>query len=744
VIFLKQFRSHVYFTLIQVISLSIGFTVCIVLFSTVLNDLGYDRCWKGEDQLYRISMEQVQDGELSFRTARSYRGLTGMLEEELPEVTASTRLMPDIITVFAGEHQIQDVKMFYADTNVFEVLPRRIIAAESNKVFPDIHSMAISASLAKTLYGRVDCLGEEMRLNEGWTFYISTVFEDIPEKSHLAIDVLLTRASLIYYMRNFDNMNGQLVDNNDFVYTDPGPYHRSSWNNIRSYNYARVKKGTDMMQLQRKSMELIKKVDLPDRISKATIIPFFQDVSEIHLHSDYPDEIKENSSIFYIYMLVLIGFVVLLVCWINFINLFAVVFNERILIMAIRMVHGAGFREILLGTFCRGCVISLVAAAVAAGSSFLGRYLSPAFVFDTRVLVILLFLVIISALLSMLIPLISFRPGRIMSQRPDIPQRVTMLRNEMAAIPGVDAFCTSSTVPGQSVKFPGISLTCVHRDIERETFVQRINVDMDYFGLYRIDLLAGRGFRNNEHYDVREVVLNRQASEDLGFSNPSRAIGEMIRFGESQFEVVGIVNNYHHLSLKDKLQPIAFFKSLQWRASVGYYSFKLNSADPETLESIAVAWKKVYPGEQFLFHYMEETFQDQYRAEQNFGNSFMIAALLAILTACLGLLGLTSFNILERTKEIGIRKTFGSSSGLILKRLQRETFFLVILAAMAGIPISWFISRRWLDNFHYRIDPAWWMFTLAFILVLLVAVATTLLQTWKASRKNPVEALRYE
>ena len=337
----------------------------------------------------------------------------------------------------------------------------------------------------------------------------------------------------------------------------------------------------------------------------------------------------------------------------------------------------------------------------------------------------------------------SFSPMT-MNQRPDIHVRLSMFRNEMAAIPGVDAFCTSSTVPGEPIHFQGVTLKLDQDPDEREAFVQNINADHSYFELYGIRLLAGRGFRDNEQYNVEEVVLNRQACADLRFSKPSDATGERVRIGENTWEIVGVIDNYHHHSLKEKLLPMAFFKSLRWRASVGYYSFRLNSADPATLENIAKTWQRIYPGEQFLFRFMEESYQEQYEAERSFGTSFMIAALLAIITSCLGLLGLSRFNILKRTKEIGIRKTFGSSSGLILKRLQRETFLLVFLASIAGIPISWIISRRWLENFHYRIDPAWWMFTLAFFLVLLVAISTTLLQTWRASRKNPVEALRYE
>ena len=120
-------KTHLFFKFIQVVSLTIGFTVFLVLFSLLMNDLGYDQFWNSGDDLYRVSMEQYQDGQLSFRSARSYRGLPGMMVEELPEVTCMTRLMPDVITVFVGEQQIQDVRMFYADSNLFKVLPREIL-----------------------------------------------------------------------------------------------------------------------------------------------------------------------------------------------------------------------------------------------------------------------------------------------------------------------------------------------------------------------------------------------------------------------------------------------------------------------------------------------------------------------------------------------------------------------------------------------------------------------------------------
>lgn len=809
-VLLRQFRSHTFFTLIKVTSLAIGFSVFLVLIALVRNDLGYDKCWSGEDQLYRITLEQYQDGQLSFRSAKSYRGLPGMLVEEFPEVTGMTRLLPDVITVFVGEQQIQDVRMFYADTNIFKILPLDILAAESSEVFPDIHSMAISASLARLLYGTVDCLGEELRLNEGWIFYISTVFEDIPDKSHLSFDVLLTRASLVYYMRNFDNMTSRLVENPEFEFVDPGPYHRNSWNNYRSYNYVRIKAGTDLGQLQEKTRKLIEKVELPDQIKEATILPYFQNVEDIHLESDYPDEIKENSSKFYIYMLLLIGLVVLVVCWINFINLYAVVFNERTRVNAIRMVHGAGYHSIMSESFTRGCMISLLATAITVGAAFIVEKYSTAFNFETNLVLILLILIVVTALVSMLVPATSYRPGRIinqlkgevfgkrrgsafrrimvavqfssgivlitctlvifsqmiytrekelgfndrniiysfspmtMNQRPDIPAKLMMFRNEMAAIPGVDAFSVSSTVPGQPVHFQVVTISYMKDGTNADAFVQQINVDHFYFDLYGISLICGEGFQDNEQYDVQDIVLNRKATEDLGFDDPARALGEIIQIGGNAWKVVGVIENYHHFSLKDKLLPMVFFKSLRWRASVGCYSFRLASLDPHIFERIGAVWNRIYPGEQFLYSFMEDSYQEQYKAERSFGSSFLIAALLAIITSCLGLLGLSRFNILKRTKEIGIRKTFGSGRGGVLRLLQIETFILVLISSLIGIPVAWFIVNRWLMNFAYRIDLSWWMFLTAVLATLLVSVATTFVQTWRAANQNPVETLRYE
>ena len=159
---------------------------------------------------------------------------------------------------------------------------------------------------------------------------------------------------------------------------------------------------------------------------------------------------------------------------------------------------------------------------------------------------------------------------------------------------------------------------------------------------------------------------------------------------------------------------------------------------------IAKTWSDIYPGEKFIFNTMESAYLEQYKADQAFGRSFMNAAILAILVSCLGLLGLSKYNALRRTREIGIRKTFGASSSSILFLLQSETLTLILLSSLLGIPAAWLITDRWLNTFVYHIEPAWWMFFAAVLITLIVAFVSASILSLRTARANPIESIRYE
>ena len=184
----RQIKKSFFSSIVKFFSLLIGFTIIIVVIEWVEKECSYDNFWTNKNRIYRVALEQYQDKELQFRMAANYRGLTDLMLREFPEVEGRVRLHRDRVTVFTANVQIQDVDMFYVDTCIFDILDRKIIACSSANLFPSLQSILISESLAHRLFGNENPVGQTLKLNEGWKFYVSGVFEDVPENSHIGFD----------------------------------------------------------------------------------------------------------------------------------------------------------------------------------------------------------------------------------------------------------------------------------------------------------------------------------------------------------------------------------------------------------------------------------------------------------------------------------------------------------------------------------------------------------------------------
>ena len=231
--------------------------------------------------------------------------------------------------------------MFYADTCIFNVLKRKIIARESSALFPDLRSVVISESLSKKIYGDKNPIGRSLKLNEGWEFYVSAIFEDIPGNSHMDFDLLMTVPSLRYYLANFNNLTSKLDEDKPFEYFEPGPYDRRSWGRWYGYSYILVREGTDINELKSKTDSLIRPETLPSNLSSVEINQIFQPISQIHLHSDLSEEMKINGSIFKVHTLMLVALIVMIISIVNFINLSVMDFYDQSFNSAVRMIYGA-------------------------------------------------------------------------------------------------------------------------------------------------------------------------------------------------------------------------------------------------------------------------------------------------------------------------------------------------------------------------------------------------------------------
>jgi len=238
------------------------------------------------------------------------------------------------------------------------------------------------------------------------------------------------------------------------------------------------------------------------------------------------------------------------------------------------------------------------------------------------------------------------------------------------------------------------------------------------------------------------VIFNEKGFEQLGLNKPEEAIGKKIDFWGEQFTIVGVSENFHQQSLRESFEPLIFRLIPDVR---GYLSMKTPASRVgETIARVKADWNKFFPGNSFEYFFLDEHFNDQYKADQQFGKVFGIFTSLAILVACLGLFGLASFTTLQKTKEIGIRKVLGASVGNILNLLYREFAGLLVISFFIAVPLAWLSSNSWLQNYNFRIGMHWLYFLLPFLLIVLIALLTVSFQSIKAAVANPVTSLRSE
>jgi putative ABC transport system permease protein len=289
----------------------------------------------------------------------------------------------------------------------------------------------------------------------------------------------------------------------------------------------------------------------------------------------------------------------------------------------------------------------------------------------------------------------------------------------------------------------------IHRtdDASGNNFTLRnMGADNDFIKVYGIKLLAGRNFSsldyNADYNKLHNILINVSAVRRLGFSSNEDAIGKSIMMFNKKWDVIGVINDYHQKSLRYPLEPIILqpFYSTNNPISVKVSTGNLSS----TIEAIKAKYAAFFPGNIFSYYFLDEKFNTQYKDEQLFGKAFSIFSVFAIFIACLGLLGLSLFATSQRVKEIGVRKVLGASVTNIVLLLSKDFIRLVIIAFVMAAPLAYYVMHAWLQDFAYRINIEWWVFAIAGLLAVFIALFTISFQAIKVAIANPVKSLRTE
>jgi len=311
-----------------------------------------------------------------------------------------------------------------------------------------------------------------------------------------------------------------------------------------------------------------------------------------------------------------------------------------------------------------------------------------------------------------------------------------VFKNELKQNPMIVNLCYSDVCPGdnyQNITGYGVE----GYSVDQQFILKTIQADYDYFDTYQMEMVMGRSFEKN---DKPSMILNEKGVDLLRLTDP---LHSKIMWNGSAYPLVGVVKNFHHDPLNISLDPVIIrLTDIQF---YDYATIRLAEGDTrEAMKFITDKWNNLSGNRPLEYFFLDNKIESAYKAEVRAGSVFSAFSVLSVIIACMGLFGIASFIIQRRVKEIGIRKVNGAKVYEILALLSKDFVIWVIIAFAIATPLAWFAMNKWLENFAYKTNINWWIFSLSGAIALVIALITVSLQSWKAATNNPVEALRYE
>lgn len=786
------------FTTINILGLVIGMTAFMLIAQYVLHELSYDGFWKNSKAVYRVQLDRYDKGELSTRWAAGCAGIGPDLKTNFPEVKHYVRMTQSNALLSYGDSFFKEEAVYYASQDFFAVFGYPLLAGVDTSALKGPNKIVLSKTLAKKYFGNQDPIGKTIRNNGEVDYLVTGVYEDLPANSHMKVDALLSFAT-------YAKLIGM---------KDESELTQWQWDGFLTY--VLLNDQASVKELEAKLPAYIEKREGEElKRFNASMTFHFMPVTDIHLDSNFIGEFKTNGNRDSTYFLLIVAGLILIIAWINYINLSTAKSIERAREVGVRKVMG-GFRvqliqqflmeSLLLNTAAVLLAIGIVAALTPWFGNITGREIGYLLFKQNLFWFWMVVLIVSGSLLSGLYPafvLSAFKPVEVLKGRfkntnqgvffrkgmvvlqfmasvalmvgtytvytqinfmrdqklgVDINQTLVMrspnivdstytskfevFKNTVEQYPEVASVCASTSIPGASPDWNAGGIRRLSQREDEQKQYRVIMMDHDFIDSYGLSVLAGRKFSGDVSNEQESVLLNEAGARHMGFDKIDDAIDDYINFWGDTFRIVGVLKNYRQESLKKDFEPLIFRYN---KAPGGYYSIKFNTANvKESLTRFENDWKEFFPGNPFNYFFLDDHYNKQYRADQQFGKVFGLFSGLAILIACLGLFGLSSLTAIQRTKEIGVRKVLGASVKSILALVGKDYLLLMGVAILLATPLTWWIMNNWLQEFANRISLAWWIFALPSLVVILVAMITVSIHTMQAARTNPTTALRYE
>ncbi len=802
--FKTAFRSLIknkFYTSINVIGLAVGLATCLLIMLYVLDELSYDRYNVNADRIYRVNNE-IKFGDNYFDMAVAPALMGSTMVREIPQVQQYTRLRwYGSFLVKKGNENIQEGRVGFADSSLFDVFTLPMIDGDPKTALKESHSLVITETIAKKYFNSTDVVGKTMVINDTGNYKITGVIKDIPKQSHFNFDFFVpmienNRSNEDNWLSENWNTYILLKQNADVKQVEAqlnpmmdryvGPELKSVINQnlddfkkTSGYVRASLTPLTDIHLHSNKTGEM-------DSNGNAEFVYIFSAIALLilliacvnfmnlstarssnrakevgvrkvlgSLKKDLVEQFLTESLLMSVIALIF----AVLITWLllPYFNQLtekdiqpATLFQPEMMISLVILVLIVG---LLAGSYPAFFLSSFQPIDVLKGKlsgGFKRSWLRNALVvFQFAISIILIFgtVVIYNQLSYIHNKDVGFNRNQVITinHTDALRDQATTFRNELLQISGVQNATISGYLPVNYNRSNDAYFTSPALDAKTGMSMQSWTVDENYVSTLGIKMLQGRNFSSQFGTDSTGIIINEAAAKFLAtkdlLNKKLYSIKDMQTKELDEFHVIGVIKNFNFSSLRDVVTPLALF----YGKDEGNISVRINSTDiPNVIVQIKNKWKSIAPSQPFDYSFMDEDFNKLYTTEQRTGQIFITFAVLAIVIACLGLFGLITFAAEQRIKEIGIRKVLGASVSNITGMLTKDFLKLVIISSAIAFPVAWWAMHIWLEAFAYRISISWWVFCIAGVLALLIALLTVSFQAVKAAIANPVKSLRTE
>lgn len=777
---LRTLRNQKIFSTINIFGLTIGLTAVLLIALNIKFEYSFNSFNENENRIFRIGMTVNREGKVIGSSPEFVAALGPAMMKDMPEVENFVRVAT-LRTMYLryGDRSFKITDATYADSSLFNIFSFPLLAGNKDNALVDPYSLVLTQSTASKIFGKGNPMGKALSIGNV-PYLVTGIVEDPPANSDVQLGSVISFSTL---------------------YNRPDVF--LGWNGGNQYiTYVKLRKNASAEQVDEKFPSFLwpyinKEYSAGGWKVEARLEP----LKDIHLyHNDDSAAIRDNIGSFSA-----IAIFILLIACANFVNLSTARATGRAKEVGMRRVLGAQRKSLVFQFLTESvliCLLSLFLALVLVElllpwyNSLIDKHLVFSRLADGGFVIFLLVILIVTGVVAGLYPalfLSSYRPAStlrgnlskgkhrlllrkslvifqfaisivlivstfvisdqlqfmrskylgfdrdnilVLPLADNLRAKYEALKAELKEIPGIVSAAASSNVPLNGFTSNGYLPQGYHSPM----IVHVVDGDEDFLNTFGIKLISGRNFSRQIPLDKQAYLINESLTKLLGWSDP---IGKKIERNEVN-TVIGEVGDFNYSSLLYPIEPLIITDNPE-SGSFECVSVKYRTGNlPQLMGSIEKVWHEFAPTMPFEYRFLDQEFDNVYRSDIRFRESFLIFSGLAIFVSLLGLLGLVSYSVELRRKEIGIRKVLGSSVLEVLSLLSKEYLKWVIAANPIAWPVAYIVMHKWLENFAYRTSVELWSFVIAAVIVALVAVTTIVIEAIKAASENPVESLRYE